>query len=190
MEPKNYSTIRSLLKKERGEKIAPCVFKVENGQAVKTYLEKEGITYETYQQETSEPVKNLSEHLIAGYEISGRSKNLAREDEDREETIKALELLSLLEDGSVSLVFLDPQYEKADEMPLASQRRNHPHQKPFLLIKSIIEATTQEGDLVVDPCAGSFIVLEACQETEREFLGCDLTFEKMQEYRKTRKSVS
>ena len=27
MEPKNYSTIRSILKKEQGEKIAPYVFK-------------------------------------------------------------------------------------------------------------------------------------------------------------------
>jgi len=27
MEPKNYSTIRSILKKEQGEKIAPYIFK-------------------------------------------------------------------------------------------------------------------------------------------------------------------
>jgi hypothetical protein len=36
-------------------------------------------------------------------------------------------------------------------------------------------ATTSEKDLVVDPCAGSFIVLETCQEINRNFLGCDLT---------------
>ena len=29
MEPKNYSTIRSILKKEQGEKIAPYVFKIK-----------------------------------------------------------------------------------------------------------------------------------------------------------------
>jgi site-specific DNA-methyltransferase (adenine-specific) len=62
-----------------------------------------------------------------------------------------------------------------DERSLPSQHRQHPHQKPFGLIKAIIAATTQKGDLVVDPCAGSFIVLEACRETGREFLGCDLT---------------
>ena len=30
MEPKNYSTIRNVLKKEQGEKIAPYVFKINN----------------------------------------------------------------------------------------------------------------------------------------------------------------
>jgi len=44
----------------------------------------------------------------------------------------------------------------------------------------LIEATTEKGDLIVDPCAGSFIVLEVCQETRREFMGCDLTYQAVQ----------
>ncbi len=32
MEPKNYSTIRSILKKEQGEKIAPYIFKINDTQ--------------------------------------------------------------------------------------------------------------------------------------------------------------
>ena len=40
--------------------------------------------------------------------------------------------------------------------------RKHPHQKPKELAKALIMATTNEGDLIVDPCAGSFIVLEVC----------------------------
>ena len=51
MEPKNYSTIRSILKKEQGEKIAPYVFKINNTQELETYLKKERITYEIYQEE-------------------------------------------------------------------------------------------------------------------------------------------
>ena len=43
-------------------------------------------------------------------------------------------------------------------------------------------ATTEKGDLIIDPCAGSFVVLEICQELEREFLGCDLTFKEMREF--------
>jgi len=50
------------------------------------------------------------------------------------------------------------------------------------LIKALIAATTQEGDLIVDPCAGSFIVLEVCQELNRDYLGCDLTFREMGEF--------
>ena len=44
MEPKNYSTIRSILKQGQGEKIAPYVFKLSDTKA------KERITYEIYQQ--------------------------------------------------------------------------------------------------------------------------------------------
>ena len=51
MEPKNYSTIRSILKKEQGEKIAPYVFKINNTQTLQEYLDQEKITYETYQEE-------------------------------------------------------------------------------------------------------------------------------------------
>ena len=49
MEPKN--SIRSILKKEQGEKIAPYIFKINNTQTLESYLRKERITYEIYQEE-------------------------------------------------------------------------------------------------------------------------------------------
>jgi len=54
MEPKNYSTIRSILKREQckqGEKIAPYVFKINDAKILQEYLDKEKITYEIYQEE-------------------------------------------------------------------------------------------------------------------------------------------
>ena len=51
MEPKNYSTIRSILKKEQGEKIAPYIFKLTDTKSLQTYLDKERITYVIYQEE-------------------------------------------------------------------------------------------------------------------------------------------
>jgi len=50
MEPKNYSTIRGILKREQGEKIAPYIFKLLDTKAIQEYLDKERITYEIYQQ--------------------------------------------------------------------------------------------------------------------------------------------
>ena len=66
---------------------------------------------------------------------------------------------------------------------MPTNQRKHPHQKPKKLIKALIKATTEPGDLIVDPCAGSFIVLDACQEIGREFLGCDLTYLAVEEFR-------
>ena len=48
------------------------------------------------------------------------------------------------------------------------------HAKPIDLQAELIAATTKIGDLVVDPAAGSFSVLEACKIRGRNFLGCDL----------------
>ena len=61
MEPKGYSTLRSILKKEQGEKITTYIFKVSDTNAIKGYLDKEGIIYEIYQEERLEkPLKRTS----------------------------------------------------------------------------------------------------------------------------------
>ncbi|WP_088563006.1 DNA methyltransferase [Arboricoccus pini] len=48
------------------------------------------------------------------------------------------------------------------------------HAKPIALQARLIACLTNEGDVVLDPAAGSFSVLEACHRVERRFLGCDL----------------
>jgi site-specific DNA-methyltransferase (adenine-specific) len=48
------------------------------------------------------------------------------------------------------------------------------HAKPVHLQARLIEALTNPGDVVIDPAAGSYSVLEACRRTDRQFLGCDL----------------
>ena len=53
-------------------------------------------------------------------------------------------------------------------------RTLHPHVKPISLTKRLIGAVTQPGDLVVDPAAGSFIVMRAAHQLGRNFIGCDL----------------
>lgn len=56
----------------------------------------------------------------------------------------------------------------------ASDRSMHPHAKPYQLTERLIRAVTKRGDLVLDPCAGSYVVLEACLASGRRFAGCDL----------------
>lgn len=55
--------------------------------------------------------------------------------------------------------------------------KNHPHSKPIELQRRLIEAVTNKRDLVIDPAAGGYSVLEACRLSGREFLGCDLKAE-------------
>jgi site-specific DNA-methyltransferase (adenine-specific) len=55
-----------------------------------------------------------------------------------------------------------------------ADRSLHPHAKPYRLLERLVRAVTKRGDLVVDPCAGSYLVLDACRASGREFVGCDL----------------
>lgn len=48
------------------------------------------------------------------------------------------------------------------------------HAKPIGLQSRLIDCLTNPGDMVIDPAAGTFSVLEACKQAERNFLGCDL----------------
>ena len=52
--------------------------------------------------------------------------------------------------------------------------RRHIHQKPFGLLRRLIGACSVSGDVVLDPAAGSFAVLEACRELRVDFWGCDI----------------
>ena len=52
-------------------------------------------------------------------------------------------------------------------------KNGHAHAKPIGLQGELIEAVSHPGDLVIDPAAGSFSVLEACRARNRKFLGCD-----------------
>ncbi len=56
----------------------------------------------------------------------------------------------------------------------AVEPRNRVHPKPVGLQAALIEAVSNPGDVVVDPAAGSFSVMEACRQKGRSFLGCDI----------------
>lgn len=56
--------------------------------------------------------------------------------------------------------------------------KSHPTEKPVALFKRIIEASTNEGELVLDPCAGSGTACMAAIASGRRFLA----FEQHEEY--------
>ncbi len=50
----------------------------------------------------------------------------------------------------------------------------HPTQKPVVLLKKLIEIFTDEGDVVIDPVAGSGSTLRACAELNRNCYGFEI----------------
>ena len=53
----------------------------------------------------------------------------------------------------------------------------HPAQKPVSVLKRLIEIFTDEGDVVIDPCAGSGSTLRACMELNRNCYGFEISKE-------------
>ena len=83
------------------------------------------------------------------------------------------EYLSLFQADPVKCdgVFVRRDISDVCREPVSKQ---HPHRKPLKLTADLIEAVVPREGLVVDPCAGSFTTLEACQMTGRHFYGCDI----------------
>lgn len=53
----------------------------------------------------------------------------------------------------------------------------HPTQKPLELFKYLVEASSKEGDVVLDPFMGSGTTAVACIETKRKYIGFELNNE-------------
>jgi site-specific DNA-methyltransferase (adenine-specific) len=53
----------------------------------------------------------------------------------------------------------------------------HPSPKPVELMRRLIVATTEPGELVVDPFAGSAPIAEACRDLGRRYIGAEIVEE-------------
>ena len=50
----------------------------------------------------------------------------------------------------------------------------HDWQQPLAVFEKLVEYFSRPGDLVVDPCGGSFTTAVACRRLKRRFIGCDI----------------
>jgi site-specific DNA-methyltransferase (adenine-specific) len=57
----------------------------------------------------------------------------------------------------------------------AQERLGYPTQKPLSLLERIINASSNQGDLVLDPFCGCGTTIHAAQKLERNWIGIDIT---------------
>jgi site-specific DNA-methyltransferase (adenine-specific) len=84
------------------------------------------------------------------------------------------------EEGHVQYIEIDK--EKIDDvwtltylMPAAHERLGYPTQKPQALLERIIRASSNEGDVVLDPFCGCGTTIDAAQKLGRQWIGIDIT---------------
>lgn len=57
---------------------------------------------------------------------------------------------------------------------VVGKEQKHPNQKPLALIKQILEKSSKEGDLILDPFAGVGTVAKACSEMNRDNISYEI----------------
>ena len=58
----------------------------------------------------------------------------------------------------------------------SSERMGYPTQKPLALLDRIIKASSNEGDLILDPFCGCGTVIHASQKMNHNWIGIDITY--------------
>jgi site-specific DNA-methyltransferase (adenine-specific) len=59
--------------------------------------------------------------------------------------------------------------------PVGNERLGYPTQKPLALLERIISASSNEGDVVLDPFCGCGTAVHAAQKLGRQWIGIDIT---------------
>jgi len=57
----------------------------------------------------------------------------------------------------------------------AAERLGYPTQKPLVLLERVIQASSNEGDIVLDPFSGCGTAIAAAQKLGRKWIGIDIT---------------
>ncbi len=57
-----------------------------------------------------------------------------------------------------------------------AERLGYPTQKPVILLERIVQASSEEGDVVLDPFCGCGTTIDAAQGLKRQWVGIDITY--------------
>lgn len=115
-------------------------------------------TFQQLKELRPSPVKQL-----ARKKVDGRMVNVKGEDGHVVYRIK--------EDRTIDNVWRIPCIQPADK----TQRMGYPTQKPEALLGRIIEASSREGDVVLDPFCGCGTATAVAQKLNRQWVGIDIT---------------
>jgi DNA modification methylase len=119
------------------------------------------------------------------YEVMGVSRHWAYSKEKMQELIRQGRVIQTRK-GAV------PQYKRYldempgvplqnlwDDLPVLNNRSKevlgYPTQKPLALLERIIKASSNPGDLILDPFCGCGTAIEAAQALDRRWIGIDVT---------------
>jgi len=161
--------------KERGKSPAMIVFcSFEQIQMVIDYGKKHGFNnsypiffiknYSAQVLKANMRIVGATEHAVVLYRDKLPKFNNGRKVDENGKSIRGT--------GKMIFNWIEWKRDNSKEYP-----KIHPTQKPVNLLKQLIEIFTDEGDVVIDPCAGSGSTLRACMEINRNSYGFEISKE-------------
>jgi len=74
-------------------------------------------------------------------------------------------------------IFITSTLQGKERLKGDDRKAIHPTQKPLSILKRLIEISSNEGDIVLDPFMGVGSTAVACKKLGRNFIGCELSEE-------------
>lgn len=116
-----------------------------------------GFTFNNLKEARQKPAKQLKRVKLKGRMVNARDEggNL---------------IYQVKEDRHIDNVWRMPMLQ-----PASSERLGYPTQKPRALLERIISASSNPGDVVLDPFCGCGTAVDAAQKLGRQWIGIDIT---------------
>ena len=114
--------------------------------------------------------KNLIEFNVQSEPYSKQSKHKAK----RFTKIESGKLIQNYTEDSVREKSMRDVWEISILNSMSKERTGYPTQKPLALLKRIILASSNDGDVVMDPFCGCATTCVAAQQLDRKWIGIDL----------------
>ncbi len=118
---------------------------------------EEDFTFHQQSEKRDEPFKQLMRKKVGGKMINARDEH-------------GKLMYQLKEDRTIDNVFRIPCLQ-----PASHEFLPYPTQKPLALLRRILEASSNKGDVLLDPFCGCGTSIMAAQELGRKWIGIDIT---------------
>lgn len=115
-------------------------------------------TFRQLSEKRDTPAKQLVRKKVNGRMVNAR---------DEEGNL----LYQVKEDRGIDNVWRIPMLQ-----PASAERLGYPTQKPLALMERIIEASSNPGDVILDPFCGCGTTVDAAQKLGRKWVGIDITY--------------
>ena len=120
---------------------------------------------------------DAAQHFTPVYEPLKQPKRYLKRvwDKETKRIVNAKDSAGRVQYMTVDQQKVDDVWEIPYLMPASQEKLDYPTQKPLALLKRILDASSTEGDIILDPFCGCATTLIAADDLKRHWVGIDIS---------------